>query len=164
MKITRSTGRVKKIARAIWDIWVFSLLPHPDIHFFCFWRNSPHVQSPCNLGFSCGNVSGLITHFDFLCPGRMRFISKMTVRHEAEPEDRFKKCNRGFGRKEKGVNQILPGYVCPSNKALEHLSDWFAGPASWRTAFLLEKCVLHGQTVEQTALTLKEGTGINCTG
>ncbi len=35
---------------------------------------------------------------------------------------------------------------------LEHLSNWFAGSASWRTAFLLEKCVLHGHTVEQTAL------------
>ncbi len=35
---------------------------------------------------------------------------------------------------------------------LEHLSNWFAGSASWRTAFFLEKCVLHGHTVEQTAL------------
>ncbi len=33
-----------------------------------------------------------------------------------------------------------------------HLSNWFAGSASWRTAFLLEKRVLHGHTVEQTAL------------
>ncbi len=34
---------------------------------------------------------------------------------------------------------------------LEHLSNWFAGSASWRTAFSLKKCVLHGHTVEQTA-------------
>ncbi len=40
----------------------------------------------------------------------------------------------------------------PNYTELEHLSNWFAGSASWRTAFLLEKCVLHGQTVEQTAL------------
>ncbi len=35
---------------------------------------------------------------------------------------------------------------------LEHLSNWFAGSASWRTAFFLEKCVLHGQAVDQAAL------------
>ncbi len=39
----------------------------------------------------------------------------------------------------------------PSQLELKHLSNWFAGSASWQTAFL-EKCVLHGQTVEQTAL------------
>ncbi len=38
------------------------------------------------------------------------------------------------------------------SQRLKHLSNWFAGSASWRTAFLLEKCVLHGHTVEQTAL------------
>ncbi|WP_417850878.1 formylglycine-generating enzyme family protein [Thalassoglobus sp.] len=43
---------------------------------------------------------------------------------------------------------------------LEHLSNWFAGSASWRTAFLLEKYVLHGHTVEQTALGKFEVTQI----
>ncbi|QDT31095.1 hypothetical protein Mal48_03260 [Thalassoglobus polymorphus] len=33
-------------------------------------------------------------------------------------------------------------------------SNWFAGFASWRTAYLLEKRVLHRHTVEQAALPL----------
>ncbi|QDT31820.1 hypothetical protein Mal48_10560 [Thalassoglobus polymorphus] len=70
------------------------------------------------------------------------------------------------------------GYVNAEVEQLDHLSNWFAGSASWRTAFLLElvlkreialktlrkaaipevfglaleKCVLHGHTVEQVAI------------
>ncbi|QDT34509.1 hypothetical protein Mal48_37700 [Thalassoglobus polymorphus] len=40
--------------------------------------------------------------------------------------------------------------------ALEHLSNWFADSASWRTAILLTKRVLHGHTVGQTALELSD--------
>ncbi|WP_417849532.1 hypothetical protein [Thalassoglobus sp.] len=46
----------------------------------------------------------------------------------------------------------LPANNCGEAERLEHLSNWFAGSASWRTAFFLKKCVFHGQAVEQTAL------------
>ncbi|QDT35239.1 hypothetical protein Mal48_45150 [Thalassoglobus polymorphus] len=59
----------------------------------------------------------------------------------------------GIGRRKDGTGeQAAVAAFEPVYISLEHLSKRVAGSASWRTVILLEKCVLHGHTLEQTAL------------
>ncbi|WP_417849457.1 hypothetical protein [Thalassoglobus sp.] len=124
------------------------------------YNSSSAYVSLCDWhGVACGACGDMVNRDDCrdcercqesLCDSCSRHCQGCEVTLCNECSETCTECDDSYCR------DCLENELCPSCLELEDLSNWFAGSASWRTVFSLEKYVLHGHTVEQTALEMED--------